>query len=207
MTSTAGRSWNADDRSAAGCLRSGLAVADVSTAVNFGRDNGLLFSCAAVSHKSPAAPWPTAADARHVGMKEIGSTRNARCATAQPGCLWSDLDAATQGRPLRHRRQLPDHRIAVRRRRRVGQLMRFCGRRRNFCRSSRPRDVQLSCVADALPDLYRGRAWRLAATIARKKASVTSFVPTGCPRRPDHPRRHPCVSGEPAPISSPSTAS
>src|SRR4051812_48794951 len=74
-----------------------LAVDDLVAAVDFARENGLLFSVRGGGHNvtgSAVADGGLMLDMS--GMKDIVVDPDTRTATAQPGCLWSDLDAATQ---------------------------------------------------------------------------------------------------------------
>jgi FAD/FMN-containing dehydrogenase len=122
--------WNAMiDRRPAVIVRAS-AVDDAVRAVDFARDNGLLFSVRGGGHNvtgSAVADGGLMLDMS--GLKEIVVDPDTRTATAQPGCLWSDLDAATQEFGLAVTGgQASDTGIAgLTLGGGVGQLMRFCG--------------------------------------------------------------------------------
>jgi FAD binding domain len=154
--------WNAMiDRRPAVIVRASC-VADAISAAEFARDNGLLFSVRRGGHNvtgSAVADGGLMLDMS--AMKEIVVDPQARTATAQPGCLWSDLDAATQEFGLAVTGgQASDTGIAgLTLGGGVGQLMRFCGATVDNLLSVDlvTADGQLlTASADAHPDLFWG---------------------------------------------------
>jgi FAD/FMN-containing dehydrogenase len=122
--------WNAMiDRRPAVIVRVAC-VADVIAAVRFARDHDLLFSVRGGGHNvtgSAVADGGLMLDMS--AMKQIVVDPDGRTATAEPGCLWSDLDAATQEFGLAVTGgQASDTGIAgLTLGGGVGQLMRYCG--------------------------------------------------------------------------------
>ncbi len=122
--------WNAMiDRYPALIVRA-AAVADVVAAVGFARDNGLLLSVRGGGHNVTGSAVADAGLMLDMSeMKDVVVDPDGRTARAEPGCMWSDLDAATQEFGLAVTGgQASDTGIAgLTLGGGVGQLMRFCG--------------------------------------------------------------------------------
>jgi hypothetical protein len=175
--------WNAMiDRRPVVVVRAAV-VDDVIVAVDFARENGLLFSVRGGGHNvtgSAVADGGLMLDLS--AMKEIVVDANMRTARAQAGCLWSDLDAATQEFGLAVTGgQASDTGIAgLTLGGGVGQLMRFCGATVDNLLSVDlvTADGELLTVsADEHPDLF----WAVrggAATSASSHGSSTASIPS-----------------------------
>ncbi len=122
--------WNAMiDRQPALIVRA-AGVADVVNAVGFARAQDLLLSVRGGGHNvTGSAVVDGGLMLDMSGMKDIVVDPGERIARAEPGCLWSDLDAATQDFGLAVTGgQASDTGIAgLTLGGGVGQLMRFCG--------------------------------------------------------------------------------
>jgi FAD/FMN-containing dehydrogenase len=152
--------WNAMiDRHPAVIVRAAC-VDDIVTSVGFAREHGLLFSVRGGGHNvtgSAVADGGLMLDLSAMGQVVVDPDE--RTATAQPGCLWSDLDAATQEHGLAVTGgQASDTGIAgLTLGGGVGQLMRYCGATVDnlLAVDLVTADGQLLTVsADQHPDLY-----------------------------------------------------
>ena len=127
---SARRVWNAMiDRRPRLIVRA-AGVADVIAAVNFARDNGLLFSIRGGAHNVTGSA--VADDGLMLDMSAMTGIRvdpEGRTVRAEPGCLWRDLDHETQAFGLAVTGgQASDTGIAgLTLGGGVGQLMRCCG--------------------------------------------------------------------------------